>query len=200
MSRPDSSLAALCLDDSPLAVAMADAYRELFGGPLPRWSPGTPWPRPDLAECRAFHAKVDALLYARLNIDPLTPTVGPLPVGGHALTDRERQRIIDLRRQRVPCIAIAAQVGCTERTVHRVLRRAEGRAGGPHGPTVQALHAQGASDDAIAAATGLTRQRVGQIRELLGLRAHYRRPPMSESTKAKIRAAAQAQHARRRAA
>lgn len=70
--REDLTPEALCLTDVPLAVAMRDAWAEVIGGPYTPWRHDCAhvWPHPDRAVRDRFHARVNALLYARLGMDP----------------------------------------------------------------------------------------------------------------------------------
>lgn len=152
-----------------------------------------------------FHADWTARMHARCGIDPLAvPSMRNLDTFRRKAMGREgvdRKAVAEAYAEKVPLLHIAERFGVSERTVFRIAR-AEGLA--PHVRStrdkVADLHATGMVDHEIAAAIGVTTQRVTQLRHLLGLPAHGTRPEVKEVTREKHRAAALAQHARRRAA
>lgn len=209
--REDSSAAALCLDGSPLAVAMRDAWTALGHSPFPRWTPATAqvWPHPDRAVRDRFHARVNDLLYTRLKIDPLikpgteSPGLQLVAIVFDAATETA---IVERYRAGESAARIGFDLRVGEDRIrktlqqHRVTMRKPGCQGNARAAArralVQQLHAEGKSDQKIAAQLQVSASRVMQLRQLLGLPAHVN--PVEKS--ARMRRAALAAHARRRAA
>lgn len=119
--REDSSPAALCLDDAPLAVAMREAWQGMGLGPFPVWTPTSAqeWPHPDRAVRDTFHAQVNALLYGRLGIDPNAMPTDTID----ALGEQDKEDLVERYRAGEPVRSLMTRYRIKEHAVFRLLAR-----------------------------------------------------------------------------
>jgi DNA-binding CsgD family transcriptional regulator len=183
---------ALGLDDSLLAIAMREAYAATIGGVFVPWTPdnASVWPHADRIIRDRFHSDWTNRLYAASGVNP------DHVVGTHHVETPQRTtaEIVKRYEQGAGPKEIAATFGLGERQVFRLIRKAGvGPRIVPNRERVKAMHAEGKTDNEMAVTLRITRARVTQLRQSLGLASNA--PPVTESLTEVRRANARAARA-----
>jgi len=122
---------ALCLDDSPLAEAMRQAWAEVGTGPFPIWNEagGQVWPHADWQVRQRFQARVNEILYVRCGIDPVMTTEEVAAVarqvkyGKRLATDDREEMMRLILEEHWPIPHAAAHFKVDRESVRRLLKR-----------------------------------------------------------------------------